>query len=136
MYREFFKPREREMWDRVKARAPHLKIQLHCCGGVRELLDDLIDAGLDAINPVQITCKGMDAAALKKDFGSRLTLWGGGCDTRDLLGKGTPEQVREHVKRQVNILQPGGGFVFQQVHNILANVPPQNIVAMYEAVRS
>jgi uroporphyrinogen decarboxylase len=135
MYREFFKPREQMMWRIVKQRAPHLKIQLHCCGGVRELLDDLIDAGLEAINPVQITCRGMEAAGLKRDFGSRLTFWGGGCDTRDFLIKATPQQVRDHVRRQVEILRPGGGFVFQQVHNILADVPPANVVAMYEAVR-
>lgn len=134
MYREFFKPRERAMWQMVKEKAPHLKIQLHCCGGVRELLPDLIDAGLDAINPVQITCRGMDAAGLKRDFGSRLTFWGGGCDTREVLINGTAEQVREHVRRQVEILRPGGGFVFQQVHNIMADVPPANIVAMFDTV--
>jgi uroporphyrinogen decarboxylase len=133
MYREYFKPRERAMWQRVKQRAPHLKIQLHCCGGVRELLPDLIDAGLDAINPVQITCRGMEAAGLKRDFGSKLTFWGGGCDTRDILIKGTPAQVRDHVRKQVAIFKPGGGFVFQQVHNIMADVPPANIVAMYDA---
>ena len=132
MYREFFQPRERMMWQMVKERAPHLKIQLHCCGGVRELLPDLIDAGLDAINPVQITCRGMEAAGLKRDFGQRLTFWGGGCDTRDALIKGTPDQVREHVRRQLEIWRPGGGYVFQQVHNILADVPPANVVAMYE----
>ncbi len=107
---------------------------LHCCGGVRELLPDLIDAGLDAINPVQITCHGMDAAGLKRDFGRDLTFWGGGCDTRDVLPNGTPTTVRDHVLRQLEILSPGGGFVFQQVHNIMANIPPQNIVAMYDAV--
>jgi uroporphyrinogen decarboxylase len=135
MYREFFKPREQAMWTRVKQRAPQLKIMLHCCGGVRELLADLIDAGLDAINPVQITCRGMEAAGLKRDFGSQMTFWGGGCDTRDVLIKGTPAQVREHVRQQVQVWQPGGGFVFQQVHNIMADVPPANIVAMYEAVQ-
>jgi uroporphyrinogen decarboxylase len=136
MYREYFKPRERAMWQRVKARAPHLKIQLHCCGGVRELLPDLIDAGLDAINPVQITCRGIDAAGLKRDSGRRLTFWGGGCDTRDILIKGTPAQVREHVRQQVNIWKPGGGFVFQQVHNIMGDVPSANVVAMYDAALS
>ncbi len=133
MYRQYFKPRERAMWQRVKERAPHLKIMLHCCGGVRELLPDLIDAGLDAINPVQITCRGMDPAGLKRDFGQQLTFWGGGCDTRDVLISGTPAQVREHVVRLIDIWRPGGGFVFQQVHNILADVPPANVVAMYEA---
>ena len=133
MYREYFKPRERTMWQLVKQRAPHLRIQLHCCGGVRELLPDLIDAGLDAINPVQITCRGMDAAGLKRDFGRQLTFWGGGCDTRDVLIKGTPAQVRDHVRKLIEIWRPGGGFVFQQVHNILADVPPANVVAMYDA---
>jgi uroporphyrinogen decarboxylase len=134
MYREYFQPRERAMWQLVKQRAPHLKIMLHCCGGVRELLPGLIDAGLEAINPVQVTCRGMESAGLKRDFGNRLTFWGGGCDTRDVLIKGTPAQVGEHVRQQVKIWRPGGGFVFQQVHNILADVPPANIVAMYEAV--
>lgn len=133
MFREFFQPRESAMWRKVKVRAPHLKIMLHCCGGVRELLPGLIEAGLDAINPVQITCRGMAAPELKRDFGAQLTFWGGGCDTRDVLIHGSPGQVRDHVKRQIEVLSPGGGFVFQQVHNIMADVPPANIVAMYEA---
>jgi len=136
MYREYFQPRELLMWQMVKDRAPHLKIQLHCCGGVRELLPGLIEAGLDAINPVQITCKGMDPAGLKRDFGSKLTFWGGGCDTRDLLSKGSPGQIRDHVRRLLDIWRPGGGYVFQQVHNILADVPPANVVAMYDATLS
>ncbi|MBI5388194.1 MAG: methyltransferase [Verrucomicrobia bacterium] len=133
MYREFFKPREKILWQRAKELAD-VKIMLHCCGGVRELLPDLIEVGLDTINPVQITCRGMEPAGLKKDFGDRLTFWGGGCDTRELLSKGTPHQVREHVKRLTDIWRPGGGYVFQQVHNILADVPPENIVAMYDAL--
>lgn len=133
MYREFFKPRHKLLWNRAKELAD-VKVMLHCCGGVRELLADLIEAGLDAINPVQITCRGMEAAELKADFGKDITFWGGGCDTRDILANGTPRQVAEHVKRQVEILRPNGGFVFQQVHNILANVPPENIVAMLDAV--
>ena len=135
MYREMFKPRHAAMWRRAKELAD-VKVQLHCCGGVRPLLDDLIDAGLDAINPVQISCAGMDPAGLKRDFGPRLTFWGGGCDTHKVLTFGTPEQVREHVKQQIEILSPGGGFVFQQVHNILANVPPENVIAMLDAARA
>lgn len=134
MYREFFKPRQALMWKRAKELA-NVKVMLHCCGGVRELLDDLIDAGLDAINPVQITCMGMQPAGLKKDFGKRLTFWGGGCDTRDVLIKGSPKQVYQHVREQMKIWAPGGGYVFQQVHNIMADVPPANIVAMFDAVR-
>jgi uroporphyrinogen decarboxylase len=98
-------------------------------------LPDLIDAGLEAINPVQISCAGMDAGELKAEFGKDMVFWGGGCDTQTILPNATPDEVRRHVKEQVQILSPGGGFVFQQVHNILANVPPENIVAMYEAVQ-
>jgi uroporphyrinogen decarboxylase len=134
MYRKFFKPRHARMWKRAKELAS-VKIMLHCCGGVRELLPDLIDAGLDAINPVQITCSGMEASGLKRDFGDRLTFWGGGCDTREILTRGTPDQVRTHVQQQIRTMHQGGGFVFQQVHNILADVSPANVVAMFEAVR-
>src|ERR1035437_4131727 len=123
MYREYFQPRERAMWQIVKQRARHLKIMLHCCAGVRELLPGLIDAGLEAMKPVPVTCVGKKSAAFKRDFGYRLTFWGGGCDTRDVLIKGTPAQVKKHVRKQVEILRPGGGFIFQQVHNILADVP-------------
>jgi uroporphyrinogen decarboxylase len=134
MYREFFKPRHATMWRRAKELAD-VKVMLHCCGGVAELMEDLIDAGLDAINPVQISCRGMDATRLKEQFGDRLTLWGGGCDTHRMLPKATPEEIAAHVRQQVAILNPGGGFVFQQVHNIMADIPAQNIVAMYDAVR-
>ena len=106
MYREFFKPRHARMWKRAKELA-NVKVMLHCCGGVRELLDDLIDAGLDAINPVQVSCAGMDPRRLKADFGDRLTFWGGGCDTHKILNQGTPEDVRRHVLEQVSILAHG-----------------------------
>ena len=99
-------------------------------------MPDLIDAGLDAINPVQISCKGMDPEELKREFGREMVFWGGGCDTQSILALGPPADVKENVRRLVGILAPGGGFVFQQVHNILANVPPENVVAMYEAVGS
>lgn len=131
MYREFFKPRHQLMWQRAKQLAP-AKVMLHCCGGVRELLPDLIEAGLDAINPVQITCSGMSAPGLKADFGKDMVFWGGGCDTREVLSKATPEQVRRHVRELAKIWRPNGGFIFQQVHNVMADVPPANIVAMLE----
>jgi uroporphyrinogen decarboxylase len=134
MYREFFKPRHAALWARAKEIAPRVKVNLHCCGGVRELLPDLIDAGLDVINPVQTSCAGMEPAGLKRDFGADLVLWGGGCDTQEILPRGSPAQVREHVRERVGILAPGGGFVFQQVHNILAFVPPESVVAMFDSV--
>lgn len=134
MYREFFKPRHARMWRRAKQLAD-VKVQLHCCGGVRPLLADLIDAGLDAINPVQVSCKGMQAGELKAEFGDRLTFWGGGCDTRFILAHAQPAEIREHVREQMSTLKPGGGFVFQQVHNVLADVPPENLIAMLDAAK-
>lgn len=133
MYREFFKPRHARLWRRAKELA-NVKVMLHCCGGIRPLIPDLIEAGLDATNPVQISCAGMDAAGLKRDFGDRLALWGGGCDTQWVLPHASPEEVRRHVRQQVAILSPGGGFIFQQVHNILADVPVENVIAMFQAV--
>jgi uroporphyrinogen decarboxylase len=135
MYRRYFKPWHTQLWGRAKQLAPHVNIHLHSCGGIEPLLDDLIEAGLESENPVQITSEGMDPALLKQKYGSRFTFWGGGCDTRSILQQATPEEIRSHVKDQLRILSPGGGFVFQQVHNILANVPPENIIAMFEAVK-
>ncbi len=134
MYREFFKPRHAAMWQRAKRLAP-VKVMLHCCGGVRELLADLIEAGLDAINPVQISCRGMNPRELKAEFGDRLTFWGGGCDTHRVLSRGMPEEIRSHVRELIEVFRPGGGFVFQQVHNVLADVPPENVIAMFQAVQ-
>ena len=145
MYRALFKPRHRALWNAAKKLAPAgrggdpsrppVRVMLHSCGSIRSLLPDLIDAGLDAMNPVQISTSGMEAEGLKRDFGKDLVLWGGGCDTQTVLRSGTPQEVRAHVKKQVQTLAPGGGFVFQQVHNILAGIPPANIVAMFDAVR-
>ena len=132
MYREFFKPRHAAMWQRAKQLAD-VKVMLHSCGDIGALIPDLIEAGLDAVNPVQISCPGMEPRALKANFGRDITFWGGGCDTRDVLPRSSPEEVARHVRRQVEILAPGGGFVFQQVHNILADVPPENIIAMFDA---
>ena len=75
----------------------------------------------------------MDPARLKREFGDRLVFWGGGCDTQSVLGNATPEEIREHVRERLEIFRPGGGYVFNQVHNIQANVPPENILAMFDA---
>jgi uroporphyrinogen decarboxylase len=136
MYRTFFKPRHQILWNHAKALCPHLKVSLHSCGGIYPLLRDMVDAGLDAINPVQFTCKDMELPRLKREFGRDLTFWGGGCDTRDVLPNGTPDEVRRHVREQLAIMAPGGGYVFQQVHNILAGVPPENVLAMFETARA
>jgi uroporphyrinogen decarboxylase len=95
----------------------------------------LIEVGVDILNPVQVSAAGMDSAELKREYGKDLTFWGGGIDTQNVLGTGTPQQVREEVRRRVEDLMPGGGFVFAAVHNIQGNVPPENIVAMWEALQ-
>lgn len=135
MYREFFKPRHKILWEHAKRISPNIKIGLHCCGGIYPLLGDLIEAGLEVINPVQFISKDMELSRLKREFGKDLVFWGGGCDTREILPYGTPEQIKKHVQENISIMNVGGGFVFQQVHNIMANVPPENIMAMFEAVR-
>lgn len=134
MYRDLFKPRHARMWQRAKELAD-VRVQLHSCGGIRELLPDLIEAGLDAVNPVQINCSGMELDGLKRDFGERITFWGGCCDTGEILPNATPVEVADHVRQQVAICGREGGFVFQQVHNVLADVPPENVVAMFDALR-
>jgi len=132
MYRRLVKPYQQQMWQFIKARSG-LPVFLHCCGGIYPLIPDLIEAGIDILNPVQISAAGMDPIRLKAEFGRDLVFWGGGCDTQHVLPDATPAQVADHVRRQIDILAPGGGFVFNQVHNIQANVPPENIVAMFDA---
>jgi uroporphyrinogen decarboxylase len=132
-YRQLFKPRHTLLCEYVHEHS-RMKTFLHSCGSIRALLPDLIEAGYDVINPVQTTCKGMEAEGLKADFGRDICFWGGGCDTRTVLPKGTPAEVKDHVKRRLEIFMPGGGFVFNTVHNILPEVPPENIAAMFQAI--
>jgi len=134
MYREFFKPRHERLWKRAKELSD-VKVMLHCCGSVRELLPDLIEAGLDAMNPVQISAAGMEAAGLKREFGKDIVFWGGGVDTQKTLPFGTPEEVYREVRERIDIFAPGGGFVFNSTHNVQSNVPTENILAMFRAVK-
>lgn len=133
MFREFFKPHHQEIWQCAKKLAP-VKVMLHSCGTITDLLPDMIDAGLDAVNPVQTNCKNMEPERLKSQFAGQITFWGGGVDTQHILPRGTPEEVRADVLKNLDILAPGGGYVFQQIHNIQADIPPENIVAMFDAV--
>ena len=111
------------------------KVLLHTCGAVAVLIEDFIDVGFDAINPVQVAARGMEPASLKAQFGDRLTFWGG-IDTQRILPFATPEEVRAEVRRIIDILAPGGGFVLNSVHNIQGDVPPENVVAMFDEARS
>jgi len=107
----------------------------HSCGAVEPLIEPFIEAGFDILNPVQITAAGMDAAHLKKTYGGRIVFWGGGVDTQTTFAFGTPAQVREQVLRRMEVLAPGGGFIFNAVHNIQATTPVDNIVAMIDAIK-
>ena len=130
-YRTLIQPRHRRLFSFIKEQAP-VKVFYHTCGAVRKLIPDLIDAGIDILNPVQISAAGMDLRGLKQEFGRDLVFWGGGVDTQGVLGTATPDQVRAHVRQNIEALAPGGGFVFAAVHDIQANVPPENILAMWE----
>ncbi len=132
LYREMVKPYHARLWGMIKKRSSK-PLLLHSCGSLYDLLPDLIEIGVDAINPVQVMAANMDGDLLKREFGDALTFWGGGCDTQHVLGGGTPEDVREEVRRRCDQFAPGGGFVFCQVHNIQPDVPVENIMAMYEA---
>lgn len=109
-----------------------IKIFMHSCGAIYEAMEYICEAGVDVINPVQISANNMDPKRLKDNFGDRICFWGGGCDTQTVLWSKTAEEVRKCTKELIDIFKPSGGFVFNQVHNIMGNVPPENIVAMYD----
>jgi len=132
VFKDIFAPRYKKMWDFVHS-SSDCKIFLHSCGSVYELIPYLIDAGLDILNPVQTTTTNMEPEKIKKEFGEHITFWGGGCNTRDVLPVKTPEEVREDVKMRIDVFANGGGFIFNQIHNILANIPPENVIAMFES---
>ncbi len=127
-------PRFGYLWRRIRKRLPHVKIFMHSCGSVRVLLPDLIEAGLDIYNPVQFTAANMDLKGLKKDFGNDLVFWGGGVNTQSTLKNARPGVVSDEVKRILDIMAPGGGFVFTPVHNIQEDVPPENFWAMWDTL--
>jgi uroporphyrinogen decarboxylase len=134
MYRELIKPRHKVIYQYVKNNSGTY-VFLHSCGSIYKLIPDLIDEGIDVLNPVQTSAADMEPTRLKREFGDKITFWGGGCDTQSVLPRGSSEEVAAHVKDRMGILSPGGGFVFTQIHNIQADVPPENIVAMFEAVK-
>ncbi len=134
-YRNLYAPFHREVNNWIHANTTW-KTFIHSCGSVVDLIDDFIEVGFEILNPVQISAKGMDPQLLKDRFGDRIAFWGGGVDTQHTLPDGTPEDVRQEVRRNIEIFGKGGGFVFNTVHNVQANVPVENIIAMYEAVRT
>lgn len=134
VFRELYKPYYQRINDWVHQNTPW-KTFYHCCGSIVNYLDDFVEMGVDILNPVQLSARGMDAHMLKEKYGDKLVFWGGGVDTQQTLPFGTPEQVRQQVKERLDILSKGGGYVFAPIHNVVAKTPVENLIAMYEAVK-
>ena len=134
LYREMVKPYQRRLFGYIRDHFDGALL-MHSCGAVAEFIPDLIECGVQAINPVQVSADGMEPERLKREFGRDIVFWGGGCDTQRVLNRGTPDDVRRAVRKNCAALAPGGGFVFTQVHNIQPDVPPRNVLAMLEALR-
>ena len=125
-------PHYRTLVDHIHSKSA-CKVLVHSCGSIYRIIPHRIDAGVEMLNPVQTSCDEMEPERLKREFGRDMVFWGGGCDTVTVLTNGTPQEVRDAVHKRMDILAPGGGFVFVQTHNIQAGVPPENVVAMLEA---
>jgi len=131
-YRKVVRPRQQRVIDTIKKHTT-AKSWYHTCGDCSQYIPDLIEMGVDILNPVQISTRGMDPKTLKEKYGRDIVFWGGGIDSQHVLPFAAPDAIRQEVKKNVEILKSGGGYVFNNVHNIQAGVPPENIVAMYEA---
>jgi uroporphyrinogen decarboxylase len=133
IYREVFKPRQRKWIEFVKART-HARIFIHCDGAIEEILPDFIEIGIDVLNPLQTSARGMDPQRIKQKYGRDLSFWGGGAETQTTLPFGSVEEVRREVRERVKLLGAGGGYVFATIHNIQADIPPEKILAIYDTV--
>ena len=131
IYRSLVKPLHKQLVQYIKSRT-NAKIWYHTCGSCVAYIPDLIDIGIDILNPMQISAKDMDPTSLKTMFGKRMCFWGGAIDTQHVLPTASPETVREHVRCNLEAWKPGGGYVFNNVHNIQAGVPPENVVALFD----
>lgn len=136
MYREMVKPYHRKMFGYIRDNYPDVKVWFHSCGAVYDLIPDLIDCGVQVLNPIQVSAAGMDPHKIKKEYGKDLVLWGGGIDTQNVLNRATPEEIRVKVKEMLDIFAPGGGYVFSQVHHVGGNVPPENLIACFKAAKA
>lgn len=134
MYQKYIMPGHQKLFQHIH-QTSDCAVFLHSCGCIYPLIPDLITAGVDILNPVQTSAKNMDPKRLKQEFGKQITFWGGGCDTQHVLPFATPDEVARHVREQIEIFAPGGGFVFNQIHNIQADIAPENVVAMFDTAR-
>lgn len=135
LYREVVKPRHAELFRFARSKCDAYLL-LHSDGAIAPLIPDFIDMGIDIVNPVQVSAAGMDPQLLKREFGDDIVFWGAGCDSQRVLPFGTVQEVRDEVRRRIDELAPGGGFVFAPIHNIQSEVPPENVAAMFETARA
>ena len=133
-FREFYKPHFSRVLSFIREKAPNVKLLFHSCGNVRPIIPDIIEMGADILNPVHVNAEGMEPLQLKKDFGKDIVFWGGGVDTQHVLPNGSVGEVANDVKRNIEALAPGGGFIFSAVHNIQAEVPPENMMSMWNTL--
>ena len=131
IYRRIVKPRHKRLVQYIRSRT-QAKIWYHTCGSCTDFIPDLIDNGVHILNPLQISARNMDPQDLKRRFGKQLAFWGGGVDAQHILPQGTPEQVAANVRQNLGALMPGGGYVFNNCHNIQGEVPPENILSMFD----
>ena len=132
LYRSLVKPRQQQLCRFIRSRTK-AKLWYHTCGNCREYIADLSDNGIEILNPIQISATGMDPTRLKEGYGDKMVFWGGAIDAQHVLPVASPARIRDDVRRHLEIFRPGGGYVFNNCHNIQAGVPPENIVAMYDA---
>ncbi len=132
-FREIIKPQWKRLFQFLKTRTS-AKLALHTCGNITQILDDIVELGVDIINPVQVAAKDMDTRRLKKEYGDKLTFWGA-IDTQKVLPYGTPEDVRKEVRMRIEDLAPGGGYILAAVHTIQPDVPPENIRVLFDAAK-
>jgi len=136
MYRQLIAPRHRRLFEFIKRKAQaRVHLLYHSSGAVQEFIPSLIEEGIDILGAVHVGAGGMDAGELKRRFGRDLTFWGGGVDTERMLPHGTPAEIAGEVKRRIDDLAPGGGFIFSTAHNVGADIPPENYMAMWEALQ-
>ena len=135
LYRRMVKPYHLRLFEFARSQCDAYLL-LHSDGAIAPLIPDLIEMGIDAINPVQVSATGMNTQDLKREYGRDITFWGGGCESQNILPFGTTAQIADEVKRRLDDLAPGGGFVFAPIHNIQADVPPGNAIAMFEAAQA
>ncbi len=134
MYREMIKPYHKKIYQFVHKKNPSVKVGLHCCGAIRTLMPELIDAGVQVLNPIQISAKNMNPRELKEEFGKDLVFWGGGADMQGFVNATSdPKAIYNHVRELIDIFAPGGNFIFAPVHNILDNVAPEKVLAIFQA---